>query len=286
MINMNLFLIVFNFILLFMPREQVLNSITKDLIDLFTAKEDPDNKWDAILLTSEKKRMGNTLFIELISTKDISRYLGRDILSEDNHFVEYGGRKIFTLGRDSFWWIGNNGGSDLYGLPYELISWRITRHQDNTLNTFLTTKRYDVEKDDISDIESLFSRYNLLKDDKMWATEYGYVFENLIWDVDPPIFVDKSLVYSYLTSAFLSIPEDVLRGIRVYARVVLNPDGTLNYKGVEMVGGKIDRKYKAKIKKIVKRMCNKYKMTTAVYKGTPIYFRDRICVFPVDMDEL
>ena len=264
----------------------MLNSITKELIDLFAAKEDPNNKWDAILLTSEKRQTGNTLFIELISTEDISRYLNQDILLGNTHFVEYGGRKIFTLGRDSFWWIGENGELDLYGLPYELTTWKVTRHKDNSLNTFLTTKYQDVEKDDISDIESLFSQYNLLKNDKSWANEYGYVFENLIWDDDPPVFVDKSMVYSYLTSAFLSIPEEKMKDIRVYARVILNPDGSLSYKGVDIVGRKIDRKNKTEIIKIVKKMCDKYQMTTAIYRGVPISFKFRLCVFPVYMDDL
>ena len=263
--------------------EAGLSDITKDLIDLFVASEDPKNLEDAVVLESTFNRRGKILYMTLLSTNLINSYSENPFLGEWQSFSEHNGRKIFTYGRSGFWWKGRKKQVDILEQLNPEVNgdwsmWKIVLHPDNTLNKYLTSKGRFLDEENVSDIETVFSKHSLLKNDSLWAHEHVFSHGKEPFS-DQPVFIEPQKVVKYIWKhAVLDKDSDIGT---IYLEVMIDYDGTLKYKDIKYYNRQNDHltsEQKRKCIELGKSICSEFKAAPIDYRGARIRY---ICEFPI-----
>lgn len=261
--------------------ETGLSDITKDLIDLFVASEDPKNLEDAVVLKSKNNRQGKILYMMLVSTDVINSYSDNPHLGKWQSFSKHNGRKIFTYGRGGFWWKGRKKQIDIIEqmnseVNWDCSTWKIVLHPDNTLNKYLTSKGRFLNEEDVSDIETVFSKHSLLKNDSLWAHEHVFSHGKEPFS-DQPVFIEPQKVVKYIWKhAVLDKDSDIGT---IYLEVMIDYDGTLKYKDINnRQNDHFTSEQKRKCIELGKSICSEFKAAPIDYRGARIRY---ICEFPI-----
>ena len=236
-----------------------------------------------MVLESTFNRRGKILYMTLLSTNLINSYSENPFLGEWQSFSEHNGRKIFTYGRSGFWWKGRKKQVDILEQLNPEVNgdwsmWKIVLHPDNTLNKYLTSKGRFLNEEDVSDIESVFNKYSLLKNDSLWAHKHVFSHGKEPF-IDQPVFIEPQKVLNYIMKhAVLDKDTDIGP---IYLEAMIDYDGTFKYKDIiiyDRQNSHISREQKRKYIEFGKSICSEFKAAPIDYRGTRIRY---ICEFPI-----
>lgn len=269
--------------------EAGISRISEDLIDLFAASEDPDNYMDAIVLTATKSKGESVLYMALMNINEIKSYSDNTDLEEWHAFQTYKDRKIFVYGNGSIWWKGEKRHKDIIHQMNQEVNWdwsiwEIVLHPDNTLNTYLTNKGRCANEDDIIDIEQVFQKHSLLKNDSDWADGHIFTFDEIRY-LNQPVFIETNNFVQYLKKNPVMGEDSVKNVCPVEVKVLINTDGSLQYQGISFgVGGvvpKMSREQKKGFKDLGMAICSEFKVVPVEYRGHRIRYESEIPVWPI-----